>query len=147
MKNYLWLIPAVLTLIVAIWFTAYRATSVLGSPKPERRRTSLLGCSVHPMEKSDALPVIVITVIYAVTAFIGLGSGKAPESFLLFSSTEQEAIVEFKGSELVDEIWFFTGIKTGNYLVDTSVDGQGWSEPVTFEQTNAELFRPSTSAR
>ena len=140
MRNYLWLIPAVLTLIVALWFTAYRATSVLGSPKPERRRNSLLGCSVHPMEKSDALPVIVITVIYAVTAFIGLGSGKAPESFLLFSSTEQEAIVEFKGEELIDEVWLFTGIKTGNYLVDTSVDGHGWSEPVTFEQTNAGQF-------
>ena len=140
MKSYLWLIPAVATLIVALWFTAYRATSVLGSPKPERRRDRLLGCSVHPMERSDALPVIVITVVYAVTAFLGLGSGKAPDSLMRFTSPEQAAVVEFRDAELLDEVWFFTGIKTGNYLVETSVDGEGWSEPVTFEQTNAGQF-------
>jgi hypothetical protein len=57
-----------------------------------------------------------------------------------FTSPEQAAVVEFRDAELLDEVWFFTGIKTGNYLVETSVDGEGWSEPVTFEQTNAGQF-------
>ncbi|MBO6011656.1 MAG: phospholipid carrier-dependent glycosyltransferase [Oscillospiraceae bacterium] len=138
MKNYLWLIPAGITFIVAVWFMVYWAGSTGSLPKPERKKNLLLGCSVHPMKRNDVLPVIIITVVYAVTAFIGLGSGRDPESMLLMRNSEQEAIVELDDAELVDEIWFYTGIKTGKYLVDTSLDGEGWSEPVTFEQTNAE---------
>ena len=41
------------------------------------KRFSFAG-TLHPMERKDALPLLVITAVYALTAFFNLGSMKAP---------------------------------------------------------------------
>ena len=141
LKTYLWIIPALLTLIAAVWFMLCWAGSRRGSLRPADGSAAAFSCRLHPMQRQDIIPLIAVTVIYAVTAFTGLGSGKAPESLLLLSDTEQEAVVEFSDTEILGEIWFYTGIKTGKYSVETSLDGERWGEPMEFEQKNAELLR------
>ena len=42
----------------------------------------------HPMERRDLLPLILITVVYAATAFFRLGSFSAPQSALDFGEDQ-----------------------------------------------------------
>lgn len=139
MSSYLWLIPAALTLIAAIWFLIIWARGKSYTLPAEGG--GVLRCTLHPMQKNDTIPLILVTAVYAVTAFLGLGSGKDPESILLLSNTEQYAVVRFEDTEILNEVWFYNGIKTGFYELQTSPDGVNWSEPVSVEQKNAEQFR------
>jgi hypothetical protein len=42
---------------------------------------------IHPTKRKDALPLLLLTVIYAVTAFWNLGSFKDPQTFQAFTES------------------------------------------------------------
>ena len=136
LQNYIvYLFPAVTLALIFYFFYYYwhsqrrisasdplawvRDTQNAGS-----RRFSLAG-KCHPMGRKDALPVLLITVIYAVTAFVHLGSTSAPQSAQSFDRSDT---VEYQLTETVtvSGVGWFSGLGTGEYTLEVSADGAHW---------------------
>lgn len=88
----------------------------------------------HPMVRTDYL---VLTAIIAISAFVNfwqLGNRVAPQSFYIFDSVLNEAIIELEGSTDIGKILCYTGTNTGEYTVEFSRDGMTWETQFTLEQ-------------
>ena len=92
-----------------------------------------------PMEKKDILPLLLITALYAATAFFRLGDTTAVQSFARF---EEDTTAEFSFDELrrVSKVMFYTGICDGSYTLEYSTDGENW-EAVVLEQGYSHLLK------
>ncbi len=91
--------------------------------------------------RGDSAAVFCITLCYALTAFLNLGSGTTPENFCRFEDRGEYALVELDESTGVGSIAYYTGIHTGNYYLQFSTDGEEWHDSVTLSQSYAELLR------
>ena len=93
---------------------------------------------VHPMEKKDMLPLLLLTAVYAVTAFWSLGNTSSPQSFLQLKSG---GCVTFSAENTftLSRVEYYTGLWTGSYELEFSPDGVNW-ERVELEQDYAHLF-------
>jgi len=81
----------------------------------------------HPMERRDALAVLVITLVYALTAFLQLGDLSAPQQVCEFVPTSSYT-VKITGSPVYTTgLRYFSGLGTGAYNVEVSPDGETWS--------------------
>lgn len=87
------------------------------------------------MVKIDFILVAVITVIYAVVAFVNLGNKEAPETGYSFVESD-EVILDFGESTEISKIWNFLGYKNNpTYLVSYSeVENGGWVDVFTEEE-------------
>ena len=92
----------------------------------------------HPMTKKDALPLILLTAVYAVTAFWNLGSVTNPQSFL---NLKHKETVTFSADEVVtlSRVRYYTGLGTGSYLLEYSEDGEHW-ESMDLDQKYSRMF-------
>ncbi len=87
----------------------------------------------HAMEKKDRLPVLLITLVYALTAFFQLGDLTAPTNFVNFKDRPAVTISLHgtKGSDgpavYSTGIRYYPGLGTGSYNVEVSSDGENWS--------------------
>ena len=81
---------------------------------------------LHPMGRRDALPMLLLTAVYAATAFFQLGDITAPQSFLSFS---QRDTVSFRLDKpyTLSKVGWYTGLGTGEYLLEVSEDGVNWN--------------------
>ena len=124
---------AALVLAGAIGFFTYYFSAL--RPRPgtldwialAERHPLTLAHPRHPMTRKDALPVLLITVLYALTAFFQLGDMTAPQSYYDFSDGKPYTI-EVSGSPLtVSRIWAYSSLGTGGYNLEVSEDGETWS--------------------
>lgn len=92
-----------------------------------------------PMERCDWIPMLLVTVIYAVTAFFQLGSMSAPQSYVPFQPGDSYTF-SFSQPVRVDEISFYTALGTGTYRLEYTNDGSDWKW-VDLEQNYASLFK------
>lgn len=94
--------------------------------------------SVHPMEKKDALPILLLTALYALTAFWGLGNRYAPDSFANLKNGES---VTFSAAQpvTIDRIEHYNGLWTGSYTLELSEDGETWTS-LSLDQAYSRLF-------
>ena len=97
----------------------------------------------HPMERLDILPLLLITVLYACTAFFRLGDMQGIESWVRMSEGENVSFSLAESSDIA-EIRFFTGIGTGSYTLEYTADGQTW-ESVTLDQPYNSLLKWETA--
>ena len=117
--------------LIAGFFILYRAemTPRLGTLEwihaYERPRLSLSGRR-HPMERKDALPLVILTVVYAVTAFINVGSTQAPQSFYTFTRESDMVELDLGSRQTVTNIMYYTGLYPGNYDLYYSANGGNW---------------------
>ncbi len=81
----------------------------------------------HPMERSDALPVLILTVVYAFTAFFSLGRTSAPQGYVDFSQGESYTVVVSGDSLYITGLRTYSRLGTGSYNVELSADGEHWS--------------------
>ena len=93
---------------------------------------------LHPMEKKDALPLLLLTAVYALTAFWNLGGTSNPQSFLTMKNKDT---VTFSTSETVtlSRVSYYCGLWTGSYVLECSADGVNW-ESVDLNQPYSRLF-------
>ncbi len=95
----------------------------------------------HPMARRDALPLLLITAVYALTAFWNLGYRQAPESYAVFTDS---LTVEFTLHEPVtaSSVVWFPGLSTGDYELEVSEDGESWFRllSTTDENDNTTVF-------
>ena len=90
------------------------------------------------MEKKDALPMLALTVVYALTAFWNLGNTSAPESWVTLKNGESITFVTEENVE-IGEICYYTGLWTGSYTLQVS-EGGGTPQSVELEQKHSRLF-------
>ncbi len=82
----------------------------------------------YPLERKDALPILLITVIYAFTAFFSLGDTTAPDYRHAFDFNDgQTYTLQLDGEITPSKIWYYPMLGTGKYLVKASADGEHWS--------------------
>lgn len=108
------------------WYAGTQRTPLAQrlDPEPVKRRLSFAGVC-HPMVKKDALPLLLITAVYAATAFFQLGDMKAPQSVWDFGDEQAETFV-LPEEVQASKIWYFSGLGSGNYQVEISTDGVNW---------------------
>ena len=93
------------------------------APREQPRFTFAGRC--HPLVRRDAIPILLITAVYAVTAFAHLGSLRAPQSAWDFGSGES-ATFSLPEAVQVSQLWYYPNLGTGRYQVEISEDGVTW---------------------
>lgn len=79
----------------------------------------------HKMTKKDALPMLLLTAVYAFTAFWSLGSLSAPQSFARLGAGETATFSLTQETE-ISRLLFYGGLNTGAYTLEASADGETW---------------------
>lgn len=97
---------------------------------PIPRRTSRRG----------GIGIAVLTAVYAIAAFTGLGSARAPQRFCTLEAGES-AVLALDGVHSIDTVWYYTGLYTGEYTLAYSDDGITYTPAGTMPQGYADLFK------
>ena len=93
------------------------------------------------MSKMDILPLVLITVIYAAVAFHGLGDKQNPESFCQFTEKGRYVIIELSEEMPISRVMYYSGLYTGNYFLQFSLDGETYTDESTMEQKYSDIFK------
>ena len=83
----------------------------------------------HPLERKDTLPILLITAVYAFTAFFSLGDLTAPDYRQAFDFVDRQSYtlrVE-DGPIHAAKLWYYPMLGTGSYNLEISADGRSWS--------------------
>ena len=135
-------------LIVAAFFAYYwwclrpRPRSLewiaLAEEKSAPRRLTLT-LKRHPMERRDALPLLLLTAVYALTAFFQLGDFNAPQSMVKF---QQGDSYEFSYNQpvTVDTVSLYTSLGTGYYTLEWEGEDGQWHS-LRLDQPYNSLFK------
>lgn len=93
----------------------------------------------HPMERGDALPLLLLTAVYALTAFFQLGDFNAPQSMVKF---QQGDSYEFSYNQpvTVDTVSLYTSLGTGYYTLEWEGEDGTWRS-IRPEQYYNSLFK------
>lgn len=95
----------------------------------------------YSMTRADILPLAIITVLYSLVAFWGLGNNKGPESFCSFTERGRYVDVALTEGTLVSRISYYCGLHTGNYYLQTSMDGVEFTDVCVLKQDYADIFK------
>ncbi len=139
------LLPVALILAIFAFFGAYRGILTRWDREHpldwiEQPRAFSFQHKRWPMERKDALPCLLITAVYAVVAFTGLGSRKAPESFAVVDREHQATITLDEATDL-SAIWYYNGLRTGEYTLWLSYDGREYTASCPVSQKYNTLFK------
>ena len=96
---------------------------------------------VHPMERRDILPMLIITGIYAASAFLMLGNVSAPQSACYYEERGRYTEIELAEPEVISRLQYFTGLHTGDYRLQFSQDGETYTDQPSMTQEYSELFK------
>ncbi|MDD6160724.1 MAG: phospholipid carrier-dependent glycosyltransferase [Oscillospiraceae bacterium] len=102
-------------------------------------RSMTLTLKRHPVVRSDILPLLLVTVVYAATAFFRLGDTSVPQSYTVF---QQDSVFTFSYEQpvTVDKVSYYTSLGTGSYRLEYSSDGKTW-QSLTLDQNYASLLK------
>lgn len=138
------LFPLAAALFALLWFLRWVQIHTQNDPISGQRPDPGFG-------RSDWLAMGIVTVIYAVTAFAGLGDTNAPVSFLHFGSGNIYAQIDLGEERELSSLQYYTGLCTADYTLEVSSDGETWTAQVTEDgapvmtQGYNELFRWCTA--
>ena len=133
----------VVAFFVYYWYCLKPRTNSLEwiamSEAQTRRKSMSLTLPYTPMERCDWIPLVLVTVLYAITAFFQLGSMSAPESYVKLQQGDPYTF-SFSQPVKVDEISFYTALGTGTYRLEYTNNGTDWKW-VDLDQNYATLFK------
>ena len=90
--------------------------------------------------RRGGIGIAVLTAVYAVAAFTGLGSARDPQHFCTLEAGES-ATLALDGVHSIDTVWYYTGLYTGEYTLAYSDDGITYIAAGTMPQGYADLFK------
>lgn len=132
--------PLATALFALLWFcrwvNIHRRPEPAGAPSPHRG-----------MEKNDAVALGILTIVYAVVAFVGLGTTKVPQTFLHFEDGNYYALIDLQEEREITALRYYTGLGTAVYTLEVSTDGENWIGQYTADgesgmtQNYNQLFR------
>ena len=132
MNKLTYVFPAVTLAFLLLVFSEYLPllSRPLSSERTDRR-----------WRRRDSLVCLVITAVYALTAFCGLGDARGIESFCKFRSRGEYALIELAEPTDLGRVRYYTGLHTGVYHLQVSRDGESFDNVCTLEQHYADLFK------
>lgn len=98
------------------------------------------GAIARRTARRGGIGIAVLTAVYAVVAFTGLGSANAPQRFCTLEAGES-ATLALDGVHSIDTVWYYTGLYTGEYTLAYSDDGITYTAAGTMPQGYADLFK------
>jgi dolichyl-phosphate-mannose-protein mannosyltransferase len=133
--------PVAAALIVLLFFAGYFPLLRHGGPHVLSGRLELMPEHIHRTERGDALPILLITLAYGVVAFCGLGDRSAPQTFCHFQERGNYVLVELKEETEVSTILYYSGLKSGEYRLQFSADGENFVDQTGMPQAHGDLFK------
>ena len=136
-------VMAIFILFLAFFFIAYfRRREELPSPEAFELPVRLgFPKRLHRMERSDVLPLALITILYAIVGYWGLGDTDAPDSYLTFEQGGASVELEFKEPVSISSFMYFSGVYTNSYSPEVSADGENWTSPGEMGQKYSDVLR------
>lgn len=98
------------------------------------------GAIARRTARRGGIGIAVLTAVYAVAAFTGLGSARDPQRFCTLEAGES-ATLALDGVHSIDTVWYYTGLYTGEYTLAYSDDGITYTAAGTMPQGYADLFK------
>ena len=133
--------PVAGVLIVLLFFSGYFPLLRHGGPHPRLGGLELMPEHIHRTQRSDVLPILLITAAYAAVAFLGLGDKVAPQSFCHFQERGNYVLIELKEETEISSLMYYTGLKSGSYRLQFSTDGEAFVDQTGMPQEHGDLFK------
>ncbi len=136
--------PAVTILLLFYFFITYWHHSATASalqkiasyeqrmPKP---RAFALPKKIHPLDNRDTLPLLLLTVLYAITAFWNLGSTTNPQSYFYFEEDTTVTLTLEEPEELY-AVLYYPALGTGYYTFEVLVDDTWYTLAPNSDESN-----------
>lgn len=80
------------------------------------------------MKKADWIAIALLTGVFAVIAYTGLGSTKAPQTFLHYEQGNTYAQLELEEPQIITRLRYYSGLCTADYTLQFSLDGENWTD-------------------
>ena len=144
MKVFAYFLPLLTVLLLLVYFMTL----------PDLNRCRLPGkggrVRSRALSRRDALPILLITGLYACTAFFRLGGMRDPQSFVPMAG--QVAILELPEGTAPSSIMLYPGVGMGSYDLSYSENGQEYFSVSSFTQDHIAVLKwtaitPETSLR
>lgn len=120
-------------MVLLFFFFAHYRRAALPTPgttewitRAVERHTFSFTARRFPMERCDALPLLLLTAVFTFLAFFGLGDTAAPQSAYRFGYEHARVLITLDESVRLGGVRYFTGMHTGHYTLLLSEDGKGW---------------------
>ena len=97
--------------------------------------------TVDPSKKRmlERVLVLIVTLIYAFSAFWNLGNRQSPQSFILMEG--KAVVLEISDPATEQVLALFPGIGIGTYLIEYSDDAEGWFPQESFMQDHVAVLK------
>ena len=144
MKVFAYFLPLLTVLLLLVYFMTL----------PDLNRCLLPGkggrARSRALSRRDALPILLITGLYACTAFFRLGGMRDPQSFVPMAG--QVAVMELPEGSDPSSIMLYPGVGMGSYDLSYSENGQEYFSVFSFTQDHIAVLKwtaitPETSLR
>ena len=132
LKNLTIVFPLATALFALFWFLRWIGIRMRRNALAAPEQTEPRGFSWR-----DWIVLGVITVIYAIAAFSGLGDTSAPQSFLHFETGNMYAQIDLGSEREITRIQYYTGLGTADYQLQISDDGENWIDQTGNDDTSA----------
>ena len=144
MKVFAYFLPLLTVLLLLVYFMTLPDLNRCLLPGEGNRARS------RALTRRDLLPILLITGIYACTAFFRLGSMRDPQSFAPMAG--QVAVIELPEDASTSRIMLYPGVGMGSYDISYSEDGQEYFSVSSFTQDHIAVLKwaaitPETSLR
>ena len=93
------------------------------------------------LTKKDLPPLLGLTVLCAVLAFLNLGDRAAVTSWHTFAEAREAAVLTLPEETEVDRLQYFAGPTVGTWRVEWTADGQTWLGRERVEQTYVDVLK------
>ena len=93
------------------------------------------------MSGKDRALCLLITLVYALTAFLYLGDTQGITSFCKFGDKGEYALIEFPDGVDVSAVRCYHGLFMGRYGLEFSADGEEWTYVSLIDQGHADIFK------
>ena len=140
---------AVVALLICIIFFVYYWRCLKPRPhtlewitmaeRSARPRQMTLTIKRHPLTRRDIAPLLIVTVIYAATAFFRLGSFDAPQTYTKFQDNDLISF-SFEEEVTVDTVSFYTSLGTGTYRLEYQNENGKWKS-ISLDQPYNSLLK------
>ena len=114
-------------LFFGFWLRTLRAGLARPNGLPQVKRERVI-------TRTDAVLAAILTVVYAVVAFLGLGNVKGPVSRYTFEDWGSAVTIEMPEDFRLSYMRWFSGTRTGSCYVWISEDGENYTQLGALEQ-------------
>jgi hypothetical protein len=102
------------------------------------------------LTRGDLLPILLITLVYAIAAFFRLGGTVDPQTFVPMQ--RKDVTISLPEGEMPSQLVLYPGVGMGGYTVFYSEDGEVYEQVASFTQDHVAVLKwarvtPETSLR